>query len=257
MREREREMCVSEPVSQSYTHACVWECVSVCVWERERERMWVIHMCVSVSVSNRGCECVCVWERERERCVSHTDVCIHFWEKVCVYERERERGNVYIYESECVGERECVSHICMWLSVSNRDCVWESVCVWERERERMSVCIFIHVWKRERDGMGVSYKPCGRGLQALSRRKRERERDCVCVRECVCVWESERECVYESVWESQTGHTHSHLYALYDEGHCVVVLPLIYWALQIGRPLGTKNLALAEVHPAAALEIYQ
>ncbi len=52
-------------------------------------------------------------------------------------------------------------------------------------------------------------------------------------------------------------HTHTHLYALNDEGHFVVVLPLIYWALQIGRPLGTRNLALAEAHPAAALEIYQ
>ena len=58
------------------------ECVTVCVWERRKNRGsgWV-------------CVCVCVWEREREREKEKVSVWLCVWgrerESVCVYEQER------------------------------------------------------------------------------------------------------------------------------------------------------------------------
>ncbi len=121
---------------------------------------------------------------------------------------DRARARVCERERECVceRERECVC-VCVWERERVCVCVcereWECVCVCEREsvceRERERVCVWECVCVWERERECV----CERERESVC------ERVCVCVcereRESVCVWEREREreCVCVCVWERE------------------------------------------------------
>jgi len=120
-------VCVWERES---VFVCVWvrEIVCVCVWgmsvcERESVFVCVSGMSVCVFVCVRyECVCVCVRERERECvfvCVSGMSVCVRY-ECVCVCLCECERYE-WVWECVCVwmGECVCECHAAAWI-VGNR-----------------------------------------------------------------------------------------------------------------------------------------
>jgi len=148
--------------------------VLVCMCQRERERDGDrVSVSVRVCFRERGVWVyVCFRGRESE------------WVHVCVWERDRERARVSVCVRVCFRERECRS-LCVSVCVFERESKW--VCVWDRKR--VSECEYVCVW-----GGGV--------LEGFS------EGDWVW-RVYVCVREREWVCVFEcvSVTEKCTFHT--------------------------------------------------